>query len=91
MCLKHNIQRLIYTSCASVNFVPYMGSTFSIVINQTESKASTPVYDTQQSSIEYDKGFFIPGYSSSKLRAEKIVLSSSGANLSNGIGKYTLT
>lgn len=84
MCIKHNVRRLIYTSCASVCFVPFKGySTFSIVINQTESKAFTPVHDTNKSPIEYDKGFLIPGYSSSKLRAEKIVLNSYGATLTN--------
>lgn len=89
LCIKNNIKRLIFTSCASVNFVPYMGhSSFAITINQTESKAITPVHDPQKSASDYDKGFLIPGYSSSKLRAEKIVLNSSGATLSNGIGWF---
>ncbi|XP_055845933.1 3 beta-hydroxysteroid dehydrogenase/Delta 5--_4-isomerase type 3 isoform X2 [Episyrphus balteatus] len=87
MCIKHNVIRLVYTSCASVCLIPFKGySTFSIIINQTESKALTPVHDLNKSPIEFDKGFLIPGYSASKLRAEKIVLNSSGATLSNQAG-----
>lgn len=68
-----------------VNFcrVPYMGKgTFSIIVNQTESKAKTPSTDSQ---------FLIPGFPASKLRAEKMVLSSYGLKLSNGKGKNTHT
>jgi hypothetical protein len=57
--------------------------TFSIIVNQTESKAKTPTTDSQ---------FLIPGFPASKLRAEKMVLSSYGLKLSNGKGeviKYT--
>ncbi|KAM7356184.1 sterol-4-alpha-carboxylate 3-dehydrogenase, decarboxylating [Cochliomyia hominivorax] len=83
LCVEHNIKRLIYTSCASVCMVPFKGhSTFTLVINQTESKAPTPKYDAQNP-IDFDKNFLIPGYSASKLRAETIVLSSNGAILSN--------
>lgn len=53
-------------------------ATFALVINQTESKAKTP---------STDSGFLIPGYSSSKLRAEKIVLAAYGATLGNRVGK----
>lgn len=53
-------------------------ATFALVINQTESKAKTP---------STDSGFLIPGYSSSKLRAEKIVLAAYGATLGNHVGK----
>lgn len=52
--------------------------TFSIIVNQTESKAKTPTTDSQ---------FLIPGFPASKLRAEKMVLSSYGLKLSNGKGK----
>ncbi len=52
-------------------------ATFALVINQTESKAKTP---------STDSGFLIPGYSSSKLRAEKIVLDAYGATLGNRVG-----
>lgn len=54
-------------------------ATFSLIINQTESKAKTPTVDN---------GFLIPGYPSSKLRAEKIVLGAYGATLANGVGMY---
>ncbi|XP_055380707.1 3 beta-hydroxysteroid dehydrogenase/Delta 5--_4-isomerase type 2 isoform X1 [Condylostylus longicornis] len=86
LCLKFNIKNLVYTSCGSVNFLPYKNSTFSIIINQTESKALTPVLDNRHkvSPVEFDKGFLIPGYASSKLRAENIVINSCGAKLSNG-------
>lgn len=83
LCVEHNIKRLIYTSCASVCMVPFKGhSTFTLVINQTESKAPTPKYDAQNPN-DFDKNFLIPGYSSSKLRAETIVLNSNGATLKN--------
>lgn len=59
--------------------MPYMGrATFALVINQTESKAKTPVTNNS---------FLIPGYPSSKLRAEKIVLAAYGATLGNRVGK----
>ena len=70
----------------SLRRVPYMGKgTFSIIVNQTEAKAKTPSTDSQ---------FLIPGFPASKLRAEKMVLSSYGLKLSNGKGKvikYTYT
>ncbi|CAD7083509.1 unnamed protein product [Hermetia illucens] len=85
ICLKHNVPRLIYTSSASVAFTPYKGvNTFAIAINQTESKAVTPEIDLQKSTRENDKKFLIPGYAASKLRAERVVLNSSGAKLNNG-------
>jgi hypothetical protein len=52
--------------------------TFAIIVNQTENKAKTASCDSQ---------FFIPGFPASKLRAEKMVLSSYGRKLSNGKGK----
>ncbi|XP_037932308.1 3 beta-hydroxysteroid dehydrogenase/Delta 5--_4-isomerase type 1 [Teleopsis dalmanni] len=82
LCVNNNVKRLIFTSCASVCVIPFKGSTFTIVINQTESKAATPAFDAQKLD-EYDKSFLIPGYSSSKLRAEKIVLNANGTLLSN--------
>lgn len=87
ICVRLNVKRLIYTSCASVCLVPFKGhSTFSMVINQTESKAETPKFDANKSVDLYDKEFLIPGYASSKLRAETIVLNSHGALLENGRG-----
>lgn len=53
-------------------------ATFSLIINQTESKAKTPLGDN---------AFLIPGYPSSKLRAETIVLGAHGATLANGRGE----
>ncbi|KAG4073766.1 hypothetical protein HA402_000990 [Bradysia odoriphaga] len=77
LCVKYSIPRLIYTSTSAVTILPYMGrATFALVINQTESKAKTP---------STDSGFLIPGYSSSKLRAEKIVLAAYGATLGNHV------
>lgn len=53
-------------------------ATFALVINQTESKAKTP---------STNSGFLDrSGYSSSKLRAEKIVLAAYGATLGNRVG-----
>lgn len=78
LCIKHNVPKLIYTSCASVTLTPYLGkATFAVVVNQSESKAKTPVVDAD---------FIVPGYSSTKLRAEKIILGAHGTNLSNGTG-----
>ena len=57
-----------------------------MIINQTESKADTPKYNAQNSIESFDKEFLIPGYSSSKLRAETVVLNSHGASLQNGKG-----
>jgi len=54
---------------------------FSIIINQTENKAKTPATDSQ---------FIIPGFPATKLRAEKMVLSSYGRKLANGEGKVTI-
>lgn len=87
MCVKHNVDRLIYTSCASVAFTPFKGhSTFSVVINQTESSVSSPVHDPNRPLNDFDKSFLIPGYSSSKLRAENIVLNSNETLLENRTG-----
>lgn len=59
--------------------VPYMGKgTFTVIVNQTENKAKPAGCDSQ---------FLIPGFPASKLRAEKLVLSSYGRRLSNGEGK----
>ncbi|KAL9907971.1 3 beta-hydroxysteroid dehydrogenase/Delta 5--_4-isomerase type 4 [Glossina fuscipes fuscipes] len=91
LCVQQNVKRLIYTSCASVCMVPFKGhSTFAMVINQTESKATTPKYDAQNPN-NFDGRFLITGYSSSKLRAETIVLNSNGALLYNQKGYLTTT
>jgi hypothetical protein len=69
---------LVCTS-APTQRIPYMSKgTFSIIVNQTEAKTKTPSTDSQ---------LLIPGFPASKLRAEKIILSSYGLKLSNGKGK----
>lgn len=55
---------------------------FSIVINQTESKVK-PVMS--------DSDLIIPGYATTKLRAEKIVLGANRTNLSQGSGELVTT
>ncbi|KAH8379295.1 hypothetical protein KR009_004059 [Drosophila setifemur] len=83
LCIQHNVKRLLYTSCTSVCFVPFKGrSTFSAIINSTESKTDTPTLDSSKL-WEQDGEFLIAGYASSKLRAENIVLNSNGAPLAN--------
>lgn len=73
-----HVQRFI-SALDEQKSVPYMGKgTFSVIVNQTEAKAKTPSTDSQ---------FLIPGFPASKLRAEKMVLSSYGLKLSNGKGK----
>ncbi|XP_023176048.2 3 beta-hydroxysteroid dehydrogenase type 7 isoform X2 [Drosophila hydei] len=87
LCIQHNVKRLVYSSCTSVCFVPFKGrSTFSAVINSTESKTDTPTLDSSKL-WEQDGEFLIAGYASSKLRAENIVLNSNGAPLQNQLGK----
>lgn len=91
LCIKQNVKRLIYTSCGSVCMVPFKGSSSTVVINQTESKASTPTYSADKPIEEFDSQFIMRGYSASKLRAEQIVLSAHGRALSNGTGKLYTT
>lgn len=91
LCIQNNVKRLVYSSCTSVCFVPFKGrSTFSAIINSTESKTDTPVLDSSKL-WEQDGEFLIAGYASSKLRAENIVLNSNGAPLQNQLGKKQLT
>ncbi|XP_030373217.1 3 beta-hydroxysteroid dehydrogenase/Delta 5--_4-isomerase type 1 [Scaptodrosophila lebanonensis] len=83
LCVLNNVKRLVYSSCASVCFVPFKGrSTFSAIINSTESKTDTPTLEGSNL-LEQDKQFLIAGYAASKLRAENIVLNSNGAPLDN--------
>lgn len=78
LCIKYNVPRLIYTSSASVTLTPYLGKApFAVVVNQTESKIKAAASDSD---------LIIPGYSVTKLRAERIVLGAHGTNLSNGTG-----
>uniref|UniRef100_A0A1B0CYW6 3-beta hydroxysteroid dehydrogenase/isomerase domain-containing protein n=1 Tax=Phlebotomus papatasi TaxID=29031 RepID=A0A1B0CYW6_PHLPP len=72
LCVKHRVPRLIFTSTSSVTLVPYMGSTIAVILNQTEGKARVPDDESE---------FLIPGYTASKLRAEKIVLEANGTPL----------
>lgn len=79
LCRRHSVGRLVFTSTAAVTLQPYLGrATFALVINQTESKATTPADDVD--------GFLVPGYPASKLRAEKLVLQANGTALNNGNG-----
>lgn len=78
LCIKCNVPRLIYTSSASVTLTPYLGKApFAVVVNQTESKVKPAASDSS---------LIIPGYSVTKLRAERIVLGAHGTNLPNGTG-----
>ncbi|XP_059227027.1 3 beta-hydroxysteroid dehydrogenase/Delta 5--_4-isomerase type 1 [Stomoxys calcitrans] len=90
LCVKHNVKHLVYTSCGSVCFVPFKGTHTAVIINQTETKAPTPVYKDQDH-MEFDRQFILRGYSSSKLRAEQIVLAAHGRALSNGNGTLVTT
>lgn len=82
LCIKYNVPRLIYTSSASVTLTPYLGKApFAVVVNQTESKIKPASEDSE---------LIIPGYSVTKLRAERIILGANGTNLSNGTGKNAL-
>ncbi|TDG52882.1 hypothetical protein AWZ03_000425 [Drosophila navojoa] len=91
LCIQQNVKRLIYSSCTSVCFVPFKGrSTFSAVINSTESKTDTPTLDSSKL-WEQDSEFLIAGYASSKLRAENIVLNSNGAPLQNQLDYLATT
>lgn len=80
LCIKHNVQMLIYTSSASITLSGYLGKApYAVVINQTESKASLS-----------DSDFMIPGYAMTKSRAERIVLGANGTNLANGTGNIQI-
>lgn len=70
----------LHTHSVSPRFrTPYLGKgTFSVIVNQTESRAKTPTVDSQ---------FLMPGFPASKLRAEKMVLRSNGMELDNGKGE----
>lgn len=82
LCIKYNVSRLIYTSSASVTLTPYLGKApFAVVINQTESKIKPATSDSS---------LIIPGYSVTKLRAERIVLGAHETNLANGSGKSSV-
>ncbi|XP_059613602.1 3 beta-hydroxysteroid dehydrogenase/Delta 5--_4-isomerase type 4 [Phlebotomus argentipes] len=72
LCVKHRVPRLVFTSTSAVTLVPYMGSTFAVILNQTEGKARVP---------EDEREFIIPGYLASKLRAENVVLEANGTPL----------
>jgi 3beta-hydroxy-delta5-steroid dehydrogenase / steroid delta-isomerase len=75
LCIKYNVDRLVYTSTSYVTLKPFCGKfIFDVVVNQTENKAKPP---------ESEK-LLIPGYPVSKLKAEKLVLQSNGTILSNG-------
>lgn len=91
LCVQKNIKHLIYTSCASVCLVPFKGrSTFSLIINQTESKAVTPQYNAQETK-KFENEFILSAYSASKLRAEAIILNSNGTPLYNRKDYLTTT
>nr|CAD7571432.1 unnamed protein product [Timema californicum] len=75
MCINQNIPRLVYCSTSEVTLVPYLGGCFSLVVNQTESKALPP-------SNEHSLVF--PGYPASKLRAEQIILAADKTPLPRG-------
>ena len=77
LCIETCVPRLVFTSTSEVTLTPYLGSMYSIIVNQTERKAK-PAVD------ESGKGLLIPGYPASKLRAEKIVLSANGTSFSDG-------
>lgn len=55
-----------------------MGSTIAVILNQTEGKARVPDDESE---------FLIPGYTASKLRAEKIVLEANGTPLRDSNGE----
>ena len=71
-----SVPRLVLTSAMEVVMVPYVrGGTFSLIINQTESRALPP-----QGAAESQ----LTAYAASKLRAERLVLKANGARLANG-------
>uniref|UniRef100_A0A1B0CKA8 Putative 3 beta-hydroxysteroid dehydrogenase/delta 5--4-isomerase type 1 zootermopsis nevadensis n=1 Tax=Lutzomyia longipalpis TaxID=7200 RepID=A0A1B0CKA8_LUTLO len=82
LCVKYRVPRLVFTSTSAVTLVPYMGSTFAVILNQTEGKARVPDDESE---------FIIPGYIASKLRAEKIVLDANETPLRDSNGKFRIS
>ena len=58
---------------------PYMGANFTVICNQTEPKTYLP---------QKEKEFQIPGFPSSKAKAENIVLKANGMPLANSNGMF---
>ncbi|KAL1140994.1 hypothetical protein AAG570_000920 [Ranatra chinensis] len=78
LCLKYEIRTLIYTSSAEACIKPYFRSGFfSLIINQTESKALPPNNSSQ---------FVFGSYAESKLKAEILVLAADNTPFSSGRG-----
>ncbi|EAT48210.1 AAEL000733-PA [Aedes aegypti] len=76
LCRKYNVPRLVFTSDCLIHMTPYMGrANFTIVCNQTEPKTKVPAKESE---------FQIPGYASSKFRAENLVLAANDTPTANG-------
>lgn len=76
LCRRMSVPRLVVTSAMEVVLVPYVrGGTFSLIINQTESRALPPqgVGESQ-----------LTAYAASKLQAERVALKANGSRLDNG-------
>ncbi|XP_066995623.2 3 beta-hydroxysteroid dehydrogenase/Delta 5--_4-isomerase type 1 isoform X2 [Anabrus simplex] len=76
LCVEQSVSRLVFCSSIEVTLTPYLRGTFSVIVNQTESKALPPD----------DDFLVIPGYAVSKLRAERLVLAADGRRHVNGTG-----
>lgn len=71
-----DIPNLVFTSTTEITLVPYLQrSFFAVIVNQTEHKALTP---------EDASCLLLPGYPTSKLEAEHLVLQANGSFLSSG-------
>lgn len=83
LCIEHDVKYLIYTSDIVVGMVPLTSSAvIAAVVNATESKAQYPLTDS---------GYIVPGYSSTKLKGEKLVLKSHQSPLKSGSGTLITT
>ncbi|XP_052873749.1 NADPH-dependent 3-keto-steroid reductase Hsd3b5 [Anopheles cruzii] len=76
LCRRYSVPRLVFASDCLIHMTPYLGkANFTIVCNQTEPKTKVPAKESD---------FQVPGYASSKWRAECLVLAANDTELANG-------
>ncbi|XP_047109621.1 3 beta-hydroxysteroid dehydrogenase/Delta 5--_4-isomerase type 1 [Schistocerca piceifrons] len=87
LCVEERVPRLVLASTAEVCLTPYLGAgaglSFSLLVNQTESRAAAPAVGDLPGP-DAERGLLAPGYAASKLRAERLVLAADGTPLPSG-------
>ena len=76
LCRRYSVPRLVFASDCLIHMTPYLGkANFTIICNQTEPKTKVPAKESD---------FQIPGYASSKWRAECLAIEANDTDLANG-------